>query len=305
MFFLSASILSAQANTLAITEFINDSAGVEPADEWVEIFNYGAAPVDTTGWALADEDSDLDLLPSVVIPPGAFAILTVDAAAFISSWGVGTAGLNVLEIPGGTLANTSDEVMLLDAAGAVRWSLAYGDDETLGFSTFLADTSFSYTTHGDKASPGVVRNGPDNNDPGYLGYEDGATTPDPFAFGAANGDVGSPLDGPYSGGVVNPNPTVSLTGTCPGTIDIDMSGMTPNGTLFVLTANAPGQIAVPVGPCAGTVSHLGAGLTLQATPSANANGALSLSPTLPNPLCGSLIQVLDEASCTFSNIAQF
>lgn len=305
MFFLLASILPAQANTLAITEFINDSAGTEPMDEWVEIFNYGAAPVDTTGWALADEDSDIDALPAAVIPPGGFAILTVDAAAFVANWGVGTVGVDVLEIPGGTLANTSDEVMLLDAAGAVRWSLAYDDDDSLGFSTFLADTSFAYTTHGDKAAPGVVRDGPDNNDPNYLGYEDGAVTADPFSFVSVSGDQGSPLDGPYNGGVVNPTPTVTLTGACPGAIDIDMSGMTPGGTLYVLTANAPGGITVPTGPCAGTTSGLGAGLALQATPSANANGALSLSPTIPAPLCGALIQVLDEGTCTFSNVSQF
>ncbi len=305
MSILAALALSAQANTLAITELINDSFGPETDEEWVEIFNYGAAPVDTTGWALADEDSDFDLLPSAVIPPGGFAILTVNAAAFVSSWGVGTIGVDVLEIPGGTLANTSDEIQLVDAAGTVRWSLAYGDDETIGFSTFLADTSFAYTSHGDKAIPGVVRVGPDNNDPSYLGYEDGAITSDPFAFTAASGDQGSPLEGPYNGGNPLPNPTVTLTGACPGTIDIDMTDMTPGGTLFVLTANAPGGVVVPVGPCAGTASSLGAGLSLQATPSANAAGELSLSPAIPAPLCGAALQVLDESTCTFSNVTQF
>ena len=159
-------------------------------------------------------------------------------------------------------------------------------------------------THGSKALPGVVRNGDDNGQAGYTGYEDGAINRDVMAFGSVSGDIGSPLMGHYGGAPVNP--TLSLTGQCPGTIDIDASGLTPNGSLTVLTATTIGKHRDPGRPLrGGTDSGLGMGIVVRATPTANANGALSISPNIPQGLCGDFIAVLDQDSCTMSNAEQF
>ena len=95
--------LNASATTLAITEFLNDTLGDESLLEWVELYNYGNQPVDLNGWTLADEDTDNELLPAAMIPPGGFVILSEDPQSFIGNWGVGTVGVNVLLLGGGAL----------------------------------------------------------------------------------------------------------------------------------------------------------------------------------------------------------
>ncbi|MEM7228727.1 MAG: lamin tail domain-containing protein [Planctomycetota bacterium] len=198
------------ANTVAITEFINDVQGSESALEWVEIYNYGTSAVDLTGWTLGDEDSDLGTFAGFTLGSGEYAILADDAAAFIAEWGVGVLGVNVIEIDTLTLANGADELILSDSGSNAVWSLAYDNDETAGISTYLAVDDFSNTVFGSKAAPGVDRNGDDIGIPGFLGYESGGVGVDPNAFaslvgnGSGSLNEGSPLAGDYS--VVIPTP---------------------------------------------------------------------------------------------------
>lgn len=62
---------SAPAQTIAITEYMNDTNG-DPAaavggGEWVELYNYGTTEVTMTGWRLRDDDSDNGVIPTVTI----------------------------------------------------------------------------------------------------------------------------------------------------------------------------------------------------------------------------------------------
>lgn len=62
--------------TIAITEVRADPAGTEPRQEYVEIENYGSAPVSLDGMRLADSGTSMgDALPGVSIPPGAHALV--------------------------------------------------------------------------------------------------------------------------------------------------------------------------------------------------------------------------------------
>ncbi|MCA9268942.1 MAG: lamin tail domain-containing protein [Planctomycetales bacterium] len=185
------------AQTIAVTEFLNNDSGVD-ANEWVELFNYGPYSVTLSNWRIADEDTDDDPLPAIQIPSGGFAVVAENKSLFESTWLGGAASAQVIGVPGLTLANTSDEIILrnLDALPTQQWSLAYADDEVEGRATFLAIDDFSTTSYGSKASPGVVRSG--NDVTLDLGYESNSATADPFAFAATTGDVGSPLAGGYS-----------------------------------------------------------------------------------------------------------
>jgi len=62
---------------VAITEVLADPMGAEPAQEFVEIANYGAATVDLAGWMIDDNgDDNGDLLPDgCAIAPGQAALL--------------------------------------------------------------------------------------------------------------------------------------------------------------------------------------------------------------------------------------
>jgi len=100
-------------------------------------------------------------------------------------------------------------------------------------------------------------------------------------------------------------PTLSFSGTCPGPMTLNLSGMTPNGPIKVVSSSQTGAVAVPAGPCAGSVSGLGlSNLRLRANLTADAAGDASLSVTLPGAACAAYVQVLDGDSCTFTEVVQ-
>lgn len=189
---------SAWANTIAVTELLNNVAGNENTDEWVELYNYGTAPVNLAGWTVSDSSGNSATLPAITVPSDQFVILATDAAAFQAAWGVGTVGANVYTVPLGPLGNSADDLTLADGRGVARWSLAWDDDEDAGFATFLQGNRFTTTQFGDPANPGVVRDGYDLGGARIVGYESNLTTIDPYAWTASTGDEGSPLAGPYS-----------------------------------------------------------------------------------------------------------
>ncbi|MBW2465130.1 MAG: hypothetical protein JRH11_26005, partial [Deltaproteobacteria bacterium] len=65
---------------LSITEIRSDPLGPEPAQEYVEVLNSGAMPLDIAGFWLADrEDREGDVVPrSVVVPAGGRVLLVAD-----------------------------------------------------------------------------------------------------------------------------------------------------------------------------------------------------------------------------------
>ena len=107
-------------------------------------------------------------------------------------------------------------------------------------------------------------------------------------------DAGSPPAGP----------TVTWSGTCPGAMTMQMTGFTPNGPLTVLSSTNAGAVTVPSGPCAGATSGLGMpGIRVRAQLTADAIGDRSLNVNLPPNICSNhYVQVLDTATCTFSNV---
>ncbi len=189
---------SAEADTIAITEFLNNP-GVTEALEWVELYNYGAESVDLSGWSIADEGVDDASLPSVVLPSGGYLILTGDRAEFLADWFGGADQAFVHEVSSGfVLANASDQLILRNAMDQIVWNLAWANDEASAFATFLTPSDFSVTDYGTAGDPGISRSGDDLGMPGFLGYQQNNFTVDPFAFFSISGDLGSPMAGSYS-----------------------------------------------------------------------------------------------------------
>jgi hypothetical protein len=184
---------SALANTVAITEFLNNGEGEDSGREWLEIFNYGQSSVNLNNWTLTDEGSDSFKFPNVTIPSGGYLVLVTGGsssdltesqakAVFEQEYLGGVADSRVLGMSPFALGNSGDELILSDAGSNVVWSLAYGNDETQAVATFLTGDDFGTTMFGSEAAPGVVRNGDDNGLVGFLGYEENTNVVDPFAF---------------------------------------------------------------------------------------------------------------------------
>lgn len=106
---------------MLITEVNSNAAG----GEVFEIYNYGAAAVDLTGWKWDDDSASFTdvasgAFPRVVIVAGQRLVVvnTTDAAAFRSAWGIDTAvPVIAFSAPG---LGGGDAIVLFDAAGKVR-----------------------------------------------------------------------------------------------------------------------------------------------------------------------------------------
>lgn len=300
------STMSMSSATVAITEVFHDSANAAPLydGDFVELYNWGGSAVDVSGWVIRDgygADDSWSIPAGTTIPPEGFLVLTRDPAAFVASWGVGSAGMNVVgdgDLPG---FGGSDEVELWDGTGLV-WSVAYDDGPGFeGNAIHFTETTWTRRDWGRIGYRDVVFDGEDES--GTAGYENGLTAVDPTAL-SVDLDTASPLLGIWSGITPPPGPLLDISGSCPGTVDLTVGNMSANGSFVLLYSPNPGTAAVPVGPCMGTPSGLAAqGATSVGVFRADADGNWNFSPRLGGPACGVTVQVLDLATCTFTNTA--
>ena len=120
--FLFIQTVPANHKDIIITEIFADPSpkiGL-PELEFIEIFNRSENPFDLKGWQLMDESSLL-MLPSLILLPGEFLILTSSASDFGgygNAWGVS-------DFP--SLNNAGDMLVLRDATGVAIDSLNYTD----------------------------------------------------------------------------------------------------------------------------------------------------------------------------------
>lgn len=204
---LAIASASSAADTVAVTEYLQDGNGPasgtngNPNDEYVELYNYGSAPVVMTGWKLKDDDTDSMTMPSgTTINAHDFLIIARHKPTFEAMWLKGVADSRVIQEPTNfPLGDNDDEIVLYNASNAVVWRVAYPDPGTAkitGAATFYTGTDFTVTNQGTKASP-INRAGNDALT-GTLGYEGEEYTADPYVY-SGGGNVGSPLRGNYPG----------------------------------------------------------------------------------------------------------
>ena len=229
---------------VSITEVLNNPDGADQGREWLELYNFGPNEVCLDGWTLEDEDSDLFTFGELSLDSGGYLILVsggvpglggVDAstakAIFQAEWLGGQESPLVIGMQAVVLGNEADEIVLRDQAGSVIWSMAWSDDETPPFATFLTETNrYVVRVFGSREEPGIVRDGDDNGLHGFPGYEQNNIAADSHAWESQIGElvtlfgenfdnvlkpsVGSPLAGGYRN-----MPTGDLDGN--GSVDVE------------------------------------------------------------------------------------
>ena len=78
IFISQNSATSAQEN-IVINEVFYDPAGTDTALEFIELFNNGGIAVDLTGWEIDPSSAPYFAFPSVIIAPGAYLVLHINA----------------------------------------------------------------------------------------------------------------------------------------------------------------------------------------------------------------------------------
>lgn len=100
-------------------------------------------------------------------------------------------------------------------------------------------------------------------------------------------------------------PTLTVTGSCPGAMTIDVVGATPRATIGLLYARGQGSLPIPNGnPCAGTVLGLDNTARLFRTLRANGSGTVSINLNAPFGACGKWVQAIDASSCEVTNVGR-
>ncbi|MCH8261209.1 MAG: hypothetical protein IIC46_13510 [Planctomycetes bacterium] len=95
--------------------------------------------------------------------------------------------------------------------------------------------------------------------------------------------------------------SLTITGSCPGTMGVSVSGATAFGSVAIAYGNA-GSFTIPSGSCSGLTIDISAP-TLAGFFNADALGSINLNPNVPAGLCGLTVQSVDMSSCTKSNTA--
>ena len=123
---------------LLITEVMYDllggdnSQGLEPGNEWVELHNGTNSDVNLAGYFIHDAAS-ADALPGITIPAGGFAIIT-GTSTTDSFWSIPSGVVRIVlgdtEIGSG-LNNTGDAVWLESSASTTVDAISWGDDTSV------------------------------------------------------------------------------------------------------------------------------------------------------------------------------
>ncbi len=129
---LLAATAVATANTILITEINSNGAG----GDFFEIHNYGATPVDLTGWKWTDDEANFNgttkpvTFGAVTIPAGGILVVVQAAndTAFRAAWNDLDPAIATAAI-GGPGLGQNDAVVLFNAAGDFVAGLNYGTSD--------------------------------------------------------------------------------------------------------------------------------------------------------------------------------
>lgn len=119
---------------LLITEVYYDvdaAHGTENANEWIEIYNGTASPIDLSGWMIIDNLADDNIPDGTILAANSFAIITnnISTADF---WALpeGTLLIALGGPIGNTLGNTSDVVILKTSEGEEIDAVSWGENNS-------------------------------------------------------------------------------------------------------------------------------------------------------------------------------
>ncbi len=90
--------------------------------------------------------------------------------------------------------------------------------------------------------------------------------------------------------------TISVTGICPGTLDVTVMGMTAGGQVAIVAGFPGGSGVLAGGACAGTSVDVG-NPVLRGKAVADSLGVATLNPTVQQFTCGRAMQGVDLTTC--------
>jgi hypothetical protein len=91
-----------------VTQPTGNTVFAESDEEWIELYNRSAAPVNLAGWSLTD-GIDYTFPAGTIIPAGGYLVVAADAAALQAKY----SGISIIGNFNRSLSNSSDRIVLL------------------------------------------------------------------------------------------------------------------------------------------------------------------------------------------------
>jgi hypothetical protein len=161
---LTVTMAAAQSHVV-INELLANPLGMEPAQEWLELYNDGGSVVDLEGWTVGDGTSQTSL-PAVTLSPGEYLIVTSeqhDGAGDDVAFAERTQVVRLPTLGSNGFSNSGEEVRLLSRTGQLQSRFAARAASTGGVSLARVapeapdDDTASFAVHGEPgASPGAM-----------------------------------------------------------------------------------------------------------------------------------------------------
>jgi hypothetical protein len=117
---------TAQQYDIVIDEIMSDptpQVGL-PDNEWIELKNTSASPINLQGWTIGDLTENSGAMPNFILQPDSFVIVCT-GSAFTAMSAFGKA-ISVTSFP--SLDNTGDQLALSTADGKIIHAVKYSDD---------------------------------------------------------------------------------------------------------------------------------------------------------------------------------
>ncbi len=251
----ACALIAPASAQIAITEFLANPMTLSDNDgEFVELFNYVTEAVNLKGWTVSHEDIDSELISEsdLFVSAGGYLVIAKNKTALEGAFFGGVPQLNIVDVPGLTLKNGHDEIVISDSEANIIWSVAYPSGEANGAAAFLSEDDFTTVMWGSKATPGIDFT---DIDPASatLGYQNNNTTTDPNAS-AADEDTASPLAGFYTSGGPGPvDENFRITSIVPGAVEgsYDITFNSEDGETYSLESSPDLKAFMPVAPVTG------------------------------------------------------
>jgi len=142
----------------------NPSAVSDAYGEWFEIINMDSIPIDLNGWTIMDEGSDSHVISSSVeIQPGEYMVLGRNSDESVNGGYVSDYTYSSF-----ALANSDDEIILLDQDEKVVDDISYGETfpYSSGVSMYLIDHTSDNTIDSNWAASSILYGDGDMGTPG-------------------------------------------------------------------------------------------------------------------------------------------
>ncbi|HEX2748144.1 MAG TPA: Ig-like domain-containing protein, partial [Verrucomicrobiales bacterium] len=119
--------VTADLNTLAISEIMYNPPGTTGVnEEFIEVYNYGDAAVDLTGWRFTKGVNYA--FPSILIPGKGYLAVPANSAAFTAKYPGAANVTSTAWGAGGRLSNSGEDIRLVNADNEVVDEVEYADE---------------------------------------------------------------------------------------------------------------------------------------------------------------------------------